>query len=76
MHFGRPHRRALRDLGDRLASEYEDVMDPDQVLAMVTHAHLETAPLNRFPPTCLALTESVARQLITDRVRSSGWTRA
>lgn len=70
MHSGQVHRREVRDLGDRLASEYGDLLTPDQVLAVVALAHRRTAQLHRLSPTCLALTENVARRLFTDRAGS------
>lgn len=75
MHSGQVHRREVRDLGDRLASEYEELLTPDQVLAVVALAHRRTAQLHRLSPTCLALTENVARRLITDRAGSLARTR-
>lgn len=75
MHSGQVHRQEVKELGERLASEYEDLLTPDQVLAVVALAHRRTAQLHRLAPTCLALTENVARRLITGPAGSPARTR-
>ena len=66
------HREAVRELADRLVTEYAGAMPPGQVLALVYRTAGRLAGLTDLAPEArLVLCEDVARRALVDRIATS-----